>query len=35
MGKLLFLSLSEGVNHQASCLESAEKRLAAARINCQ
>ena len=35
MGKLLLLSLSEGVNHQAPCLESAEKRLAVVRIHCQ
>ncbi|EIK65745.1 hypothetical protein PflQ8_0107 [Pseudomonas fluorescens Q8r1-96] len=35
MGKLFFLSLSEGVNHQASCLEAAKKRLAAARIHGQ
>ena len=35
MGKLFFLSLSEGINHQASCLEAAKKRLAAARIHGQ
>ncbi|SSB95922.1 hypothetical protein SAMN04488697_103529 [Pseudomonas sp. 43mfcvi1.1] len=35
MGKLLFLSLPKGINHQASCLEATKKRLAVARIHCQ